>query len=209
MKSRLSQFRSRAKIGPKSLGTKGRRKEAAIATSPRGARLPAVGAAGIKVEDFLAEQEARSDYDPMIRRVITYMGGPKTIKSKVHTSAEVHDLIVKGLPGETLTYVVSHARYLDHEKVSRALGVSSRTIQRRKEGSPRPLSPEQGDRAWKFSELMVRAVSLLGNEEAAEKWFDTPAVALDQRRPIDLLGTSVGAGVVGELLGRLEHGVYT
>jgi putative toxin-antitoxin system antitoxin component (TIGR02293 family) len=207
MKTRRSQFRSRAKIGVKSLGAKRGRKETAIATAPRGAGLPAV-AAEIKVDDFVAGQEALSDY-PMIRRVLSYMGGSETIKSKVRTSAEVHDLIVKGLPGKTLTYVVSRARYLDHEKVSRALGVSSRTIQRRKEGSPKPLSPEQGDRAWKFSELMVRAVSLLGSEEAAEKWFDTPAIALDQRRPIDLLGTSVGASVVGELLGRLEHGVYT
>jgi len=208
MKTRRSQFRSRAKIGVKSPGAKGGRKETAIATAPRGARPPAV-AAEIEVDDFVAGQEALSGYDPMIRRVLSYMGGSETIKSKVRTSAEVHDLIVKGLPGKTLTYVVSRARYLDHEKVNRALGVSSRTIQRRKEGSPRPLSPEQGDRAWKFSELMVRAVSLLGSEEAAEKWFDTPAIALDQRRPIDLLGTSVGAGVVGELLGRLEHGVYT
>ena len=207
MKSRLTRFRSPARNGVESLGVKGGRKEKAAAAA-RGATHHA-GAAASEVGNFAAAQEARSDYDPMIRRVISYMGGSKTIKSKVRTSAEVHDLIVKGLPGETLIYVASHARYLDHEKVSRALGVSSRTIQRRKERSPKPLSPEQGDRAWKFSELMVRAVSLLGSEEAAEKWFDTPAIALDRRRPIDLLGTSVGAGVVGELLGRLEHGVYT
>lgn len=145
----------------------------------------------------------------MIAKVIEYLGGKGVVKAKVSSPAEVHDLILKGLPGETLTHVVSHARLLDKEKVGRALGMSTRTIQRRHEDSPRPLSPEQGDKTWKFSELMVRATEVLGSQEEAEKWFDSPAISLDQRKPIDLLGSSIGAGLVEELLGRMEYGVYT
>ena len=39
--------------------------------------------------------------------------------------------------------------------------------------------------------------------------LSTPAVALDQRRPIELLSTAVGAELVEQLLTRIEYGVYT
>jgi uncharacterized protein (DUF2384 family) len=34
-------------------------------------------------------------------------------------------------------------------------------------------------------------------------------MALDDRRPADLLSSPVGVEMVEQLLGRLEHGVYT
>lgn len=146
--------------------------------------------------------------DPMIDRVVDYLGGSKVVRMHPRSAAEVHDLIVKGLPGEAITHVVGRTQHLNQRKVASALGISARTIQRRKAGSAK-LSPEQGDKAWTFSELMVRAAAVLGGEREAEQWFDTPALALDRRRPIDLLGSSVGAALVGELLGRMEYGVYT
>ncbi len=146
--------------------------------------------------------------DPMIERVVNYLGGAKVIRMKPRSAADIHDLIVVGLPGETIAHVVGRTQHLNQQKVASALGISARTIQRRRLGSAR-LSPEQGDKAWKFSELMVRAAAVLGGEREAERWFDTPAMALEQRRPIDLLGSSVGAALVGDLLGRMEHGVYT
>ncbi|MFH0343200.1 MAG: antitoxin Xre/MbcA/ParS toxin-binding domain-containing protein [Chromatiales bacterium] len=36
-----------------------------------------------------------------------------------------------------------------------------------------------------------------------------PAMALDQRRPIELLSSPAGVEMVEQLLGRLEYGVYT
>ena len=146
--------------------------------------------------------------DPAIDRVVAYLGGAKVIRMQPRTAAEVHDLIVKGLPGETIAHVVERTQHLNQQKVATALGISARTIQRRRAGSAK-LSPEQGDKAWTFSELMVRATEVLGGEREAERWFDTPAMALGQRRPIDLLGSSVGAALVGDLLGRMEYGVYT
>jgi putative toxin-antitoxin system antitoxin component (TIGR02293 family) len=34
-------------------------------------------------------------------------------------------------------------------------------------------------------------------------------MALDQRRPIDLLATPAGVQLVEDLLGRIQYGVYT
>ena len=72
-----------------------------------------------------------------------------------------------------------------------------------------PLSQEQSGRAWKFAEILATATEVFGSQSEAEQWMIAPAVALDQRRPIDLLGSPVGLELVEQLLGRIEHGVYT
>ena len=48
-----------------------------------------------------------------------------------------------------------------------------------------------------------------GSREEAPDWLQRPALALDGRRPIDLLRTPTGAEAVGDHLTRLEYGVYT
>jgi putative toxin-antitoxin system antitoxin component (TIGR02293 family) len=98
---------------------------------------------------------------------------------------------------------------LEPAAVRKAVGLSVRTVQRRNQTPQKPLSPEQSGRAWKFAELLAQATDVLGSQEAAEQWLNTPAMALDQRRPIELLSTAVGADMVQRLLSRIEYGVYT
>ena len=90
-----------------------------------------------------------------------------------------------------------------------AIGISLRTFQRFKGARNGSLSSEQSDRAWRLSELLVKAAELFGSKEEAERWFDTPAPALERNKPIELMSSSVGARMVEQLLGRIEHGVYT
>jgi putative toxin-antitoxin system antitoxin component (TIGR02293 family) len=73
----------------------------------------------------------------------------------------------------------------------------------------KPLSVEQSGRAWKFAEILGRATELLGSQAEAEAWLERPAMALDQRKPIDLLSTPAGVEAIEEHLTRLEYGVYT
>ena len=71
------------------------------------------------------------------------------------------------------------------------------------------LSLEQSGRIWEFAEILARATSVLGSRQEAEGWLIRPAMALEQRRPLDLLATSEGRRMVEELLERMEYGVYT
>jgi hypothetical protein len=63
-------------------------------------------------------------------------------------------------------------------------------------------------RAWKFAEILAKATDVLGTQAEAEQWLERPAIGLDQRRPIDLLGTPAGVELVEDYLERLEYGVY-
>jgi putative toxin-antitoxin system antitoxin component (TIGR02293 family) len=93
--------------------------------------------------------------------------------------------------------------------LEKAVGISYRTYQRRREVPDKPLSPEQSGRTWKFAEILGRAIDLFGSQTEAEEWMERPAMALDRRKPIDLLSTPAGVESVEDHLTRLEYGVYT
>lgn len=51
------------------------------------------------------------------------------------------------------------------------------------------------------------AANVFGSQELATQWLARPALALDGRRPVDLLNTPSGIEEVITLLGRLDYGV--
>ena len=93
--------------------------------------------------------------------------------------------------------------------MEKALGISSRTFQRRKDARTKRLSLEQSGRVWELAEILARATCVLGSRQEAEAWLLRPAIALEQRRPLDLLPTSEGRRMVEELLERMEYGIDT
>lgn len=150
--------------------------------------------------------------DAEISRTVALLGGPRTLHRPVRSRLEAHDLLREGLPGHALKHLVNGVSILrapHHGSLEKAVGISLRTYQRRKDAPDKPLSLEQSGRAWKFAEILGRAIALFGSQAAAEEWLERPAMALDQRRPIDLLSTPAGVASVEDHLTRLEYGVYT
>jgi putative toxin-antitoxin system antitoxin component (TIGR02293 family) len=150
--------------------------------------------------------------DVAISRTVALLGGRRTLHRLVRSRLEAHDLLQQGLPGHALAHLVNYVAILRapyHGSLEKAVGISLRTFQRRKDAPDKPLSPEQSGRAWKFAEILGRAVELFGSQADAEEWLQRPAIALGQRKPIDLLSTPAGVQSLEEHLTRIEHGVYT
>ena len=59
------------------------------------------------------------------------------------------------------------------------------------------------------AQIELLAKRVLGSREEAQRWLERPALALDGRKPSELLDTRQGRDAVRHLLGRIEHGVYT
>jgi putative toxin-antitoxin system antitoxin component (TIGR02293 family) len=137
------------------------------------------------------------------------LGGAALLKRRIRTRLDVHEVLERGIPSSAFNHLIAQVKTLDPAAVRKAVGLSVRTVQRRNQTPQKPLSPEQSGRAWKFAEVLAMATDALGSQEAAEQWLGTPAIALDQRRPIDLLSTSIGAEMVERLLFRIDHGAYT
>ena len=148
--------------------------------------------------------------DPAIDRTLAILGGPGALSKPIHNRLEAHDLLQEGLPASVLRHLVKEVSMLGGARgeLEKAIGISLRTFQRRRHAA-KPLSSEQSNRAWKFAEILGRATEIFGSRAEAEAWLQRPAIALDQRRPIDLLTTQAGTEAVEDHLTRMEYGVFT
>lgn len=57
--------------------------------------------------------------------------------------------------------------------------------------------------------ILDQARDVFGTDEAAQRFLIEPAMALDWQRPLDLMATDEGAGLVATHLARLDHCVFT
>jgi putative toxin-antitoxin system antitoxin component (TIGR02293 family) len=145
-----------------------------------------------------------------LQQVSALFGGRQTLRRAVQNPLDAHDLLVAGLPGDALLHLLGRLGTLKGSPaLEKALGMSLRTIQRRKERPDQVLDREQSSRTWKFAEILARTLEIFGSQDDAEDWLARPAMGLDGRRPIELLETAAGTEIVEEFLTRLEYGVYT
>jgi putative toxin-antitoxin system antitoxin component (TIGR02293 family) len=144
-----------------------------------------------------------------LRRVADLLGGARVLRHPLTNSLDAHEMLLQGLPAKALSHLVDNLVILQRTtSLEKAVGMSLRTFQRRKDAPTKPLSQEQSGRTWKFAEILAKATAVFGSQEEAEQWLARPAIGLNQRRPIDLLATPAGVELVEDFLERLEHGVY-
>ena len=128
--------------------------------------------------------------------------GGEEVLGRLETQMDVHLALQEGLPASAWTHLRSHLRLIEHDPTARWLTGSMPKPTRR-------LSRRQSSRLWALAKVVAKASDALGSSAAALVWLVQPAMALNRRRPIDLLSTSVGAQMVDDHLTRLEFGVYT
>ena len=97
---------------------------------------------------------------------------------------------------------------LPRDTLARLLGIPKRTLTRRQtEGR---LRPDESDRVLRASAIFELAHDLFeGDTEAATTWLQSSQPALGGETPLALAATEVGAREVEQLIGRLEHGVFS
>jgi putative toxin-antitoxin system antitoxin component (TIGR02293 family) len=154
----------------------------------------------------MTARQARKE-DPFTR--VTAVLGTKSLR--INTPIELHERIVEGLPRSTAVYLVSNLQEIKLDESMRVLNISSRTwhrIKGDKADLDKPLDVDQSARLWSMAEILAQAEEVLGTREEAELWLSRPAIGLDGHRPIALMATPQGAGLVKTLLEQMAHGVY-
>ena len=95
-----------------------------------------------------------------------------------------------------------------YEELANLVQISQRTLARRREKGR--LTAEESDRLLRVSRVFGKALALFdGDVDAARAWFSVAAPALANRTPQDVSSTEIGAREVENLVGRLEHGVFS
>lgn len=88
------------------------------------------------------------------------------------------------------------------------LHIPPRTLQRRRVAGR--LQPDESDRLVRLSRIIGKAIELFeGDPEGARQWLGAPVTALGGATPLALSQTGPGSLEVEQLIGRLEHGVYS
>ena len=69
------------------------------------------------------------------------------------------------------------------------------------------MTAQQSDRLARVVRVVASAEEAIGDGAKAARWLRKPSRALQERRPLDLLSSDVGAHLVEQELGRIEHGL--
>jgi putative toxin-antitoxin system antitoxin component (TIGR02293 family) len=87
------------------------------------------------------------------------------------------------------------------------LGIAPRTAARRLT-SRRPLSVSESERILRLARLLARATEIFEDRASAKAWLVEKNAALGGRTPLDLIATEIGAEVVFNELGKIDHGFF-
>jgi putative toxin-antitoxin system antitoxin component (TIGR02293 family) len=127
--------------------------------------------------------------------------------ARPRSAVMVHQDIQRGLAFQELEAFQQRSQ-LPLSAIQRVSLLPPRTWQRRK--SEGRLKAVESDRLWRLLRLFAKATELFeGNSPAASAWFQQPVEGLGGCTPLEMAETEVGAREVEELIGRLEHGVFS
>ena len=122
-------------------------------------------------------------------------------------SAELIEQLERGFSFKTLQTFESRSG-LALSRLAATIGIPERTLARRKVS--RRLTPDESERLLRVSAVFEDAVDLFeGDVAAAVNWLTTPRKALGDRPPLTYARTEPGAREVENLIGRLEHGIFS
>jgi putative toxin-antitoxin system antitoxin component (TIGR02293 family) len=132
------------------------------------------------------------------------LGGRRVLRRVVESDFDLLEAIEGGLPIAAIESVIRDGTFSAGEIYE--LVLPRRTLTHRKE-KRQPLTAEESDRLTRAVRLAARAEEAIGNAEKAARWLRKPNRALLGKRPLELLESDVGARMVEQVLGRIEHGL--
>jgi putative toxin-antitoxin system antitoxin component (TIGR02293 family) len=123
------------------------------------------------------------------------------------TTAELIRRVQRGLSYTSLRKFAGSSG-LRVSELAPVLGIPERTLARRRVSGK--LAPEESERLLRISNLFEKAVRMFDGEVGpAVQWLTTPKKYLQNEAPLRYARTELGAREVENLLGRLEHGVFS
>ena len=156
-----------------------------------------------KVEDISKVEEPMvaygiASYTPMVAMMGNQYANPSDF--------DLLKLARKGISKKSLLALAKKIS-LTIEEVASVLHISERTLQRY---TPQTLvKTEYADRAIELALLYERGIEVLGSERAFSNWIKSPNYALGGEVPFNLLDTRIGFTMVLDILGRIEHGIFS
>lgn len=118
------------------------------------------------------------------------------------------DLIAIARKGIQTKYIESIQKFtsLSDKELSAILPISQRQLFRYP--ANHKLNKEITSHLIQIIELFDKGYKLFGKEKF-KTWIRTSNKVLDENKPIDIMDTSIGIEMIEDVIGRIEHGVYS
>jgi len=127
-----------------------------------------------------------------------------TKKSKTRLS--LIDLSRTGISMKILSNILAYTS-LNMKEVAGILPISERQLVRYEKSHV--LKKEISSHLIQVVELYARGYDVFEDKGNFDTWMRRPNKALNKHMPLALLDTSLGIQMVADILGRIEHGVYS
>jgi putative toxin-antitoxin system antitoxin component (TIGR02293 family) len=114
--------------------------------------------------------------------------------------------IKKGLPISAFEKIQKELD-VSADTLASTVNIATRTLARRKKEGR--FHPDESERVLRIASLFDRALQVLHSQNRVQLWFKSPQKGLGGQTPLEYADTEPGAREVEDLLGRLEHGVFS
>ncbi|MCF8044835.1 MAG: DUF2384 domain-containing protein [Desulfarculaceae bacterium] len=114
--------------------------------------------------------------------------------------------IERGLPFKEFDTLRNRLE-LTQKNMGQLVGIGHNTLAHRKR--IKRLTKSESERVDRVSRIFNRAKEVFGDEGLARKWLKQPLEYFDGKTPLQYASTELGGREVENLLGRIEHGVFS
>ena len=158
------------------------------------------------IKNLVSEPEVFYGLSNKYDRIISILGGSVSVGRAINNDIDLIEITRKGLP-KSVVITLSEILGISMEQMSSLIHVSHRTIQRKSDTDL--LNVCSTEQILEIAEVISRGIEVLGTLEVFTKWLQAKLRVLNYKTPLDFLDTTFGAKLIKDILGRLEHGVYS
>ena len=133
--------------------------------------------------------------------------GKKHLKSKVESPFDFIQIASKGVSADVIQNFRIHFN-LSRDLMANMLNISTPTLYRWTR-SNKNLERNFSIKLFEITDLFLYGSEVFGNDSNLFKWLKLPNTALGGMEPIDLIEMPGGVSKVKDIIGRIEHGVYS
>jgi len=139
---------------------------------------------------------------------ITYwLGGKRMLKNPIRSDFDLFLTSAEGIPKSSVDELASHLGVSRKSMAEDILDLSVKTLERKAPADK--LDKRTSSHALEIAKVMQHAYEVFEDPEKIKRWINKENRALNGMKPIRLFDTLTGLVMVNDILGRIEHGVYS
>ncbi len=148
------------------------------------------------------------NYSNRLATIRQILGGVNVVPSGIRSEMDLIDLTRKGIHASALTSVSEFLGMSKSEMSEKILHTNLRTIQRQ---SKQPvLDVYKSEQTIEVASIIAKGLEFFrGDKQKLTRWLHQPVLALNNKKPVELLDTTFGSQLVLRELERAQQGVYS